>query len=75
MDRAKDMLAANMPLRSGTWNLEEVAKINEVIPECITLKPIVYLPNIDARSFRRKGNKWLVPIANWVKEHGGKSNT
>ena len=49
------MLDNNIALRTGDWNIEEIAKINELIPECITLKPIVYLPNVDAKSFRRKG--------------------
>ncbi len=71
MDKVQEMLDANVPLRSGTWNLEEVAKINELIPQAITLKPIVYLVNLDAKSFVRKANKWLVPIADWVSKHGG----
>lgn len=37
----------------------------------ITLKPIVYLVNLDSKSFKRKGNKWLVPINEWVNNHGG----
>jgi ribosome-binding ATPase YchF (GTP1/OBG family) len=60
-----------MPLRSGNWSIEEVAKINELIPQSITLKPIVYLVNLDAKSFKRKANKWLVPINDWVAAHGG----
>lgn len=71
MDRVKEMLDKNIPLRSGTWNIEEVAKINELIPMAITLKPIVYLVNLDSKSFKRKGNKWLVPINEWVNNHGG----
>jgi len=71
MDKVKEMLDNNKPLRTGTWNIEEVAKINELIPQCITLKPIVYLVNLDAKSFKRKANKWLKPIADWVNEHGG----
>lgn len=71
MDKVKEMLETNVPLRSGNWNIEEIAKINELIPQCITLKPIVYLVNLDTNSFKRKANKWLVPIAEWVKNHGG----
>lgn len=71
MDKCKELLEACTPLRSGDWNIEEVAKINEIIPQAITLKPIVYLVNLDEKSFRRKGNKWLVPIDTWVKAHGG----
>lgn len=58
-------------MRNENWSIEEVNKINEIFPQCITLKPIVYLVNLDANSFKRKGNKWLVPISNWVESHGG----
>jgi obg-like ATPase 1 len=71
MDRVQEMLENNIPLRSAVWNIEEVAKINELIPMCITLKPIVYLVNLDAKSFKRKANKWLVRINEWVTSHGG----
>lgn len=71
MEKVNDMLSKNLPLRNGDWNIEEVAKINELIPQCITLKPIVYLVNLDAKSFKRKANKWLIPINNWVNSHGG----
>eukprot|EP01038_Epipyxis_sp_PR26KG_P010475 gene10475-14076_t len=71
MDKVREMLEANIPLRTGTWNIEEVSKINELIPQAITLKPIVYLVNLDAKSFKRKANKWLVPINEWVVSHGG----
>mmetsp|Transcript_26782 Transcript_26782/g.29206 ORF Transcript_26782/g.29206 Transcript_26782/m.29206 type:complete len:408 (+) Transcript_26782:54-1277(+) len=71
MEKIDKLLNDNMPLRSGVWNQEEVAKINEIMPQAITLKPIVYLVNLDAASFKRKGNKWLVPISEWVNSHGG----
>jgi obg-like ATPase 1 len=71
MDKVQEMLNNNTPLRSGNWNIEEIAKINELIPMCITLKPIVYLVNLDSNSFKRKANKWLVPISKWVETHGG----
>lgn len=71
MEKVQKMLEDNMPLRCGDWSIEEVSRINEYIPLCLTLKPIVYLVNLDAASFKRKGNKWLVPIDKWVKEHGG----
>lgn len=71
MEKIDALLAANKPLRGETWNQEEIAKINDVCPQCITLKPIVYLVNLDERSFKRKANKWLVPINEWVAKHGG----
>jgi obg-like ATPase 1 len=71
MEKLEKLLEENMPLRSGTYNLDEVARINEMLPQAITLKPIVYLVNLDVPSFKRKGNKWLVPISEWVNTHGG----
>ena len=70
-DKALEMLNNGLPLRGGDWNIEQIAKINEVIKHAITLKPMVYLVNLDKKSFIRKGNKWLEPIAKWVQEHGG----
>jgi obg-like ATPase 1 len=71
MDRIDEMLNNNIPLRSGDWSLDDVGRINDCIPQAITLKPIVYLINVDKRSFLRKGNKWFAPINEWVKTHGG----
>jgi obg-like ATPase 1 len=71
MEKVEKLINDNMPLRSGTYTLEEVSRINEIFPQAITLKPIVYLVNLDIPSFKRKGNKWLVPISDWVNTHGG----
>jgi obg-like ATPase 1 len=64
-------LENNIPLRSGDWSTEDVGRINDFIPQAITLKPIVYLVNVDKRSWLRKANKWFAPINEWVKTHGG----
>jgi len=71
MDKLQEMLDNNIPLRSGNYTLEEVAKLNELFGSAITLKPMVYLINLDSASFKRKGNRWLVPINEWVQKHGG----
>jgi len=71
MEKVKDMLEKNTPLRTASWSLDEVNVINTNIPQAITLKPIVYLVNVDAASFKRKTNKWFKPIDDWVKTHGG----
>jgi len=70
-DTCLELLNADKPLRAGEWNLEEIAKINECIPQALTLKPMVYLVNLDSRSYIRKANKWLPLIADWVRDHGG----
>ena len=71
LEKVKELLENNTLLRTSPWSIEEVAKINDLIPQAITLKPIVYLVNLDAASFKRKGNKWLPQINEWVKTHGG----
>lgn len=70
-DKLQALLAANTPLRLGDWNLEEIQCINDYIPNCLTLKPIVYLVNLDAPSYKRQGNKWLPKIKDWIDKHGG----
>jgi GTP-binding protein YchF len=71
MEKVDEMLQGNIPLRNGDWNLEQVALINQLMPQAITLKPIIYLVNLDERSFKRKANKWLPKINEWVSSHGG----
>ena len=46
-------------------------KINELIPGCITLKPMVYLINMSKRNFNAGKNKYLPRIKEWVDAHGG----
>lgn len=70
-DKAEALLAEGKPLRGAEWDIAEIAKINEVIPQALTLKPILYLVNLDSKSFEKRGNKWLPKIQEWVQTHGG----
>jgi obg-like ATPase 1 len=72
MDKCQEMLEQSQPLAKGCeWTAPEVEKINELIPGCITLKPMVYLVNISKKSFTAGGNKYLPKIKAWVECHGG----
>jgi obg-like ATPase 1 len=72
MDKVQDMLERNHPLAKGcVWTAPEVEKINELIPGCITLKPVVYLINCSEKSYCVGGNKYLKQIKDWVESHGG----
>jgi obg-like ATPase 1 len=72
MDKCQEMLENNQPLAKGhDWTAPEVEKINELIPGCITLKPMVYLVNCSQKSFTMGGNKYLSKIKEWVDSHGG----
>lgn len=69
-DKVMKLLNSTTPVSNGTdFTLIEVGIIREW--SLITAKPIVYIINMDRKSFIRKGNKWLPKINDWVKEHGG----
>jgi obg-like ATPase 1 len=72
MDKVEEMLENNQPLAKGCeWTAPEVEKINELIPGCITLKPMVYLVNVSEKSYVTGGNRYLRKIKEWVDSHGG----
>mmetsp|Transcript_27384 Transcript_27384/g.54796 ORF Transcript_27384/g.54796 Transcript_27384/m.54796 type:complete len:406 (+) Transcript_27384:178-1395(+) len=72
MDKCQEMLENNQPLaKACDWTASEVDKINELIPGCITLKPMVYLVNCSQKSFTLGGNRYLKKIKDWVEKHGG----
>eukprot|EP00899_Mesostigma_viride_P000770 jgi/Mesvir1/10694/Mv13784-RA.1 len=71
MDRVQELLKGNHPLGKAEWTAAEVEKINEVIPLCITTKPVVYIINISKADYIRGGNKYLAKIKAWIDSHGG----
>ena len=75
MDKAMELLLSNQPLGKATWTAPEIEKINELIPMCLTTKPIVYLVNISKKSYcgggTKSGNTYMLAIKDWVKSHGG----
>ncbi len=58
-------------IRNGmdVWTTSDVDHLNTY--QLLTAKPVVYLVNLTQKDFKRKKNKWLVKIHEWVKEHGG----
>lgn len=71
MEKVDTMLAANQMLSNAEWTAPEVDKLNELIPLCITLKPVVYIVNLSKKDCVRKANKWLPKIKEWIDSHGG----
>lgn len=51
MDKVKELLEAGQPLSKAEWTAPEIEKINELIPGCITTKPMIYLVNISKKSY------------------------
>ena len=51
------------------WSVNDVEVINQ--HQLLTAKPCVFLINLSEEDYKRKKNKWLGKIAQWVTEHGG----
>lgn len=71
MTKCEEHLKAFRPIGVQDWTEPEVGMINDKLQALITTKPIVYIVNLDRKSYVRKKNKWLPKIKDWIKEHGG----
>ncbi|KAJ3448046.1 obg-like atpase [Anaeramoeba flamelloides] len=56
----------NLPIRQGKWNNKEIFFLNTLA--LFSSKPVVYLINISVKDFKRKGNKHLRQIMEWIKK-------
>jgi obg-like ATPase 1 len=57
------------PIRAAEWNQVEAEYIEGL--SILTAKPTIFLLNMDEKSFVSKRNKWLGPVANWIKQFSG----
>jgi obg-like ATPase 1 len=57
------------PIRQAKWTEVETEYIESL--NLLTAKPVIYLLNLDTKSFVSKRNKWLPQVAKWIKEHTG----
>eukprot|EP00744_Colponema_vietnamica_P001653 GILI01002718.1.p1 GENE.GILI01002718.1~~GILI01002718.1.p1 ORF type:complete len:392 (+),score=142.28 GILI01002718.1:48-1223(+) len=69
MKKVQEWLHEKKCVRDGNWQAKEVEILNQ--HQFITAKPVVYLANLSEADYKRKKNKWLVKIHQWVQEHGG----
>ena len=60
-------LKAGKDIRYGTWSTSEIEVLNELL--LLTAKPVIYLVNLSERDYKRKKNKWLGKIKQWIDEH------
>lgn len=63
----RECLEANREVRVGTWTARQIETLNRF--GCLTAKPVCYLLNLSERDYKRKRNKHLTAIAEWVAEH------
>jgi obg-like ATPase 1 len=69
LDKVKILLDKDLWVKDGDWNAKDVDVLNEHL--FLTAKPVIYLVNLSEKDFKRKANKWLVKIKEWVESHGG----
>lgn len=56
-------------VKDGEWIPTEVEMLNQ--HTFLTAKPVVYLVNISEEEYKKKQNKWLPKIKEWISTHGG----
>jgi len=69
LEKVKAILESGKWVRTGDWKAKEVEILNTLL--FITSKPVVYMVNLTIKDFKRKGNKWLAKIQEWVNNNGG----
>ena len=59
---------AGKDVRAGDWTAVEIEALNKM--QLLTAKPMVYLVNLSEKDYIRKANKFLPPLADWLKARG-----
>jgi len=74
--KVKEYLESGKDVRTGVgvgdadvWNAKDIIYINEY--QLLTSKPVMFLVNLSEEDYKRKKNKFLKPIHDWVMAHGG----
>mmetsp|Transcript_30035 Transcript_30035/g.74514 ORF Transcript_30035/g.74514 Transcript_30035/m.74514 type:complete len:407 (-) Transcript_30035:175-1395(-) len=64
-------LESGKEVRNGMeqWSTTDVEFLNKY--QLLTAKPVIYLVNLTQSDYKRKKNKWLVKIHEWIQAHGG----
>lgn len=69
LERVRTLLDAGKWVKSGDWKARDIEILNTQL--YLTAKPSVYLVNLSIKDFKRKANKWLGKIQDWVNANGG----
>jgi len=71
MRKVGELLDNNKPLALAEWTEGEAQMIKDKLNMLITIKPMVYIVNLDRKSFVKKKNKWLKKIVDHIQANGG----
>mmetsp|Transcript_11602 Transcript_11602/g.29978 ORF Transcript_11602/g.29978 Transcript_11602/m.29978 type:complete len:393 (-) Transcript_11602:1331-2509(-) len=66
-EKIKATLDAGTEIRKQTWTAKEVDYLNPI--GFLTAKPVVFLINLSEKDYKRKKNKWLAKIHEWVQKN------
>jgi obg-like ATPase 1 len=69
LEKVKVLLEASKWVKDSDWKTREIEILNSHF--FLTAKPSVFLVNLTLKDFKRKANKWLAKIQDWVTAHGG----
>jgi obg-like ATPase 1 len=69
LEKVKALLEENKWVKDAEWKMKEVEILNTNY--FLTAKSSIYLVNLTMKDFKRKANKWLAKIQDWVNAHGG----
>ncbi|WZN62148.1 ribosome-binding ATPase YchF [Chloropicon roscoffensis] len=65
--KIKETLEAGKEIRKETWTGKEIDYLNT--QGFLTAKPVVFLVNLSEKDYKRKKNKWLVKIHEWIQKN------
>lgn len=68
LQKVKAQLEANISIKDSTWNPDEIEVINKYA--FLSAKPMIFLLNMSPEDYKKKSNKYLAKIVDWVKKHG-----
>ena len=69
LNKVEELLKENKFVKDAEWKANEVEILNT--HTFLTAKPIVYLVNISEEEYKKKKNKWLPKISEFIKNNGG----
>jgi len=64
LDKVKALLEEGKWVRNADWTLKDIEVLNAHL--FLTAKNVVYLVNLSEADFKRKANKWLAKLQEWV---------
>ena len=66
--KVREKLQANISVKDVEWKPDDIDVLNKY--QFLSAKPVVYLLNMSIEDYKRKANKHLPKIVDWIKKHG-----